>query len=120
LESLRHGTAKTRFAFQYGVNVSDIAKDDKPHDCDWLKAPIGDKECHYDAEAKVLKVRTALDQTTGRPIVSYDDDAWSWDSSSGSYTPTLTDPPPPGQPSPGPYVVKTRNILSISWKRIEE
>jgi hypothetical protein len=24
----------------------------KPHDCDWVRAPIGDKGCHYEADVR--------------------------------------------------------------------
>jgi hypothetical protein len=112
--------SKARFAFQYGANFSDINKQDKPHDCDWFKSPIGDKECHFDTEVQTTKVRTALDQTTGHPIISYDDGPWTWDLSSSSYQSTVTETPAPGVLSPGPYAVKTKKVVYVGWKKIEE
>jgi hypothetical protein len=73
--------SKLKYAFEYGVNLSDVHKDPKPHDCDWSKAPIGDKECHYEVEVLQTKVREGQDQKTGKPIISYDDGStWNWDS----------------------------------------
>jgi hypothetical protein len=112
--------SKARFAFRYGANFSDINKENKPHDCDWLKAPIGDKECHFDAEVQTTKVRTALDQITGRPIISFDDGPWTWDLSSSSYTSTVTETPAPGVLTPGPYAVRTKNVVYVGWKKIDE
>jgi hypothetical protein len=89
--------SKWRYAFQYGVPYSRVAKTEKPHDCAFMKAPIGDKECHYDIQ--VTYVRTSTDVRTGKPIVSYDDGKnWSWDDESN-----------PTKPS-----------VDVSWVRTEE
>src|SRR6202035_5024976 len=69
-----------RYAFEYGVNLSAVNKDPKPHDCDWSKAPIGNKECHYEVEVVKTRIREGVDQKTGKPIISYDDGStWNWD-----------------------------------------
>lgn len=34
----------------YGKDSSTVVIDREPHDCDFLKAPIGDKYCHFDKE----------------------------------------------------------------------
>jgi len=81
---------------------------------------MGDKECHFDTEVVTTKVHTALDKVTGRPIIAFGDGPWTWDSASSSYTSTVTDTPPPGVPSPGPYEVKTKNVVYVGWKKIEE
>jgi hypothetical protein len=49
-----------------------VTKANEPRGCDWLKAPIGDKDCHY--EIQVSTVRTAFD-AHGKPIVSFDEGA---------------------------------------------
>jgi hypothetical protein len=50
---------------------------DKPHDCEWEAAPLGNKYCHY--EADVVKMITGQDTTTGRPTISYNNGkTWSW------------------------------------------
>jgi len=44
--------SKARYAMQYGVAYDKVYKSNKPHDCDFLAAPIGEKNCHYDADAQ--------------------------------------------------------------------
>jgi len=45
--------SRTRYAVQYGVDTANVHIQDEPHDCDFLKAPIGDKPCHYEREVLV-------------------------------------------------------------------
>jgi hypothetical protein len=88
--------SKIRYAVQYGVSYTQVTKPNEPHDCDWLTAPIGNKNCHYDPQ--VLTVRTAT-STTGKPIVSYDDGkTWS-----------DNDSQPPIEPS-----------VFIAWQKIDD
>jgi hypothetical protein len=68
----------------------------KPHDCDFLKAPIGEKNCSFEPE--VSTVRTAI-STEGKPIVSFDE-GQHW---------TLDDSSPPTKPS-----------VTVYWKKIDE
>jgi hypothetical protein len=73
--------SKARFYMQYGLtrglNWEEVTKEKEPHDCEWLKAPLGDKYCHYDAV--VSSVRISKDSKTGNPIWSSDDGkTWSW------------------------------------------
>jgi hypothetical protein len=35
------------YAVKYDVPVSHVIVEPEPHDCDFLHAPIGDKDCHY-------------------------------------------------------------------------
>jgi hypothetical protein len=113
-----HGwNSKLRYAFQYGANYDDVTKDQKPHDCDWLKAPIGDKECHYDMKVLVTEIRST-DQKTGRPIVSYDGGiSWVWNPDA-----TLNTSSPAAEadyhPSPGNYPI--RKIIYIVWLKVTE
>lgn len=80
--------SKVRYFVEYGapndISYGQVTKDDIPHDCDWLKAPLGDKECHYEANVQII--RTGRDVNSGRPIYSYDDGkTWLWnDSANGS------------------------------------
>ena len=37
------------------VNTKNVHIQAKPHDCDWSKAPIGDKECHF---KRIVEVET--------------------------------------------------------------
>lgn len=49
--------------------------EDKPHECDWLKAPIGNKECHY--EVRVILVIRHSDGT--RSISDDGGETWAVD-----------------------------------------
>jgi hypothetical protein len=35
------------YSLRYQTDINHVAVDRKPHDCDFDKAPIGNKECHY-------------------------------------------------------------------------
>jgi hypothetical protein len=48
---------------------------DKPHDCAFLAAPLGEKYCHYERSVSITRWGTSQ---TGNPIVSYDDGK-TWD-----------------------------------------
>jgi hypothetical protein len=37
------------------VSSSNIIIEDMPHNCDFLKAPIGDKGCHFEKDVAVTK-----------------------------------------------------------------
>jgi hypothetical protein len=47
------------YALKYDINVDHVYVDDQPHDCEWGKAPLGDKYCHY-------KKMVALGKNNGR------------------------------------------------------
>jgi hypothetical protein len=88
--------SKTKYAVQYGVSYTQVTKSKEPHDCDWLTAPVGDKNCHYDPQARTVRTATS---TTGKPIVSYDDGkTWS-----------PNDSLPPAEPA-----------VYITWQKIED
>lgn len=42
------------YALRYNTPNQYVAIDRKPHDCDWDKAPVGNKECHFE---KVVSVQ---------------------------------------------------------------
>ena len=62
--------SKFRYSVQYHVPISSVTKLEKPSDCDFLTAPIGNKGCHYEPE--VATVRTGHN-AAGERFVSYDD-----------------------------------------------
>jgi len=92
--------SKARYAMQYGVAYDKVYKSNKPHDCDFLAAPIGEKNCHYDADVQKKSVRTAV-TTTGNPIVSYDNEQ-NW---------YLNDSNPPAKPE---------SSVTVAWQKVEE
>jgi len=62
----------------YGVPSDHIVVLDEPHDCDFFKAPIGSKGCHFEKSVAVTKIGN--DIQTGRPTVSHDNGkTWEWD-----------------------------------------
>jgi hypothetical protein len=72
--------SKFRYAMYYDVPSEHITLLKKPHDCEFLKAPIGSKECHFDKNVEVTKV--GKDTKTGRPVVSHNSGkTWDWDDS---------------------------------------
>lgn len=82
-----------------------MTKANEPHDCDWLKAPIGDKVCRY--EIRVHTIRTAFDQH-GKFIISYDEGV-SWLPRDGIEQPYHQEPVKP--------VVSS---VALSWEKVDE
>jgi hypothetical protein len=83
------GFNETWYAWQYDVATSNVKVAAKPKDCDFISAPLGAKNCHYEPTVYVLNADGATiggtrkmkfsTSTTGRPIVSYDDGKnWDW------------------------------------------
>ena len=99
--------SKFRYSIQYGVSYGKITKAKEPRDCDWLSAPLGDKDCHY--EVRMSKVLKAND-THGKPIVSYDGGA-TWIADGESDRPVY--PELPGG---------TTEVVSVflNWERVED
>jgi hypothetical protein len=71
-----------------------VIVDPRPHNCEWLTAPLGSKHCHYDPV--VRSVRTSVTDK-GEAVVSYDEGETSH---ANAFSET-----------PGIYV---------SWQKIEE
>jgi hypothetical protein len=66
---------KWRHALANGIDSSKVIIEDKPHDCAFLAAPLGEKYCHYKRNVATLRWAKS---TTGNPIVSYDEGkTWS-------------------------------------------
>lgn len=67
--------AKWRYAADYNIPSSEVYVQDKPHDCAFLAAPLGEKYCHYE---RTISITRWAKSTEGNPIISYDDrKTWS-------------------------------------------
>lgn len=101
-----HGLWYSRLAYKLYYSVSDghLAIDKEPHDCDFWKAPIGEKECHYKRIVSTVEIgKGATDNT---PVMSLDGGkTWSY------FT-----------PDPGITVPHDATVTSVcvSWQRIED
>jgi hypothetical protein len=60
--------SKFSYAMQYSVSVDQVHIADKPHDCAFIAAPIGNKYCHYE--------RTILRSDDVRAGVTTHDDVY--------------------------------------------
>ena len=52
------------YAFVNGTDIDLVHIQPEPHDCDFSKAPLGDKECHFEKQ-----VVTQRDSKTGKLTV---------------------------------------------------
>src|SRR5437899_902819 len=69
--------SKTRYALQYAVSDNQAFVAKEPRDCDFISAPLGDKNCHYEKAVSASKCGT--DNNTQKPVISYDDGkTWNW------------------------------------------
>lgn len=96
--------SKLAYELYYSVDSVHLAIDKKPHDCDFWKAPLGEKECHYKRVVGVTEV--GISATTHVPVISYDrGKTWSY------YT-----------PDPGRTVPQNATVTSVSvtWEKIED
>jgi hypothetical protein len=78
------------YAAEYRVGTSQVHVSTRPTDCDWGRAPLGDKGCYYNATVAAYNAvgdvvggdnapRYGRDTKTGKPIVSYDHGkTWAW------------------------------------------
>jgi hypothetical protein len=93
------GTSNTklRYSMYYHVPFSAITIPQKPHDCEWSSAPLGEKNCSYEPE--VFSVRTDRIQQSDGPhqIVSINEHQW-----------LIND-----DPSVVPYV-------AVSWRKVNQ
>jgi hypothetical protein len=46
---------KTRYAWEYDTITNDVFISAKPHDCEFLTAPMGRKNCHYAKHVEAVK-----------------------------------------------------------------
>ena len=59
------------YAVKYSVSIDQIHTDDKPSDCDWGRAPLGNKACHFKAVVTAYNAAVAVrevDTTTHLPL----------------------------------------------------
>lgn len=62
----------------YDADFKNITVEKRPSDCDFLRAPIGEKGCQYNKDVAVTK--RSVDVQTKRRIISYDEGkTWQWD-----------------------------------------
>jgi hypothetical protein len=95
--------SKLAYELYYEVDSGQLAIEKKPHDCDFLKAPIGEKECHY--KRLVSTVEIGRSATTNVPVMSWDGGkTWS------AYAPD------PGTPVPQTATVTS---VSVTWEKVE-
>jgi hypothetical protein len=48
VQVLQFGPTRMYYALKNGVEPHRVTIMPEPHDCDFSKAPLGDKECHYE------------------------------------------------------------------------
>jgi hypothetical protein len=95
--------SKLAYELYYRVGSSQLAIDNKPHDCDFWKAPIGEKECHY--KRVVSTVEIGKDPTDNKPVMSLDGGkTWSY------FTP---------DPGTVPQNLTVTGV-SVTWEKVEE
>jgi hypothetical protein len=84
------GIYKAVFSIKYSVSPDKVHVDAKPTDCDFNRAPLGDKGCHYEKFVEACNASGVVvagtdapiyirDPQTRKPIISYDGgNTWSW------------------------------------------
>jgi hypothetical protein len=96
--------SRLAYKLYYSVQDSQLSIDKKPHDCDFWKAPIGEKECHY--KRAVSTVEIGREPTNNKPEMSLDGGkTWSY------FTPDPGTTIPPGT---------TVTSVSVTWEKVEE
>lgn len=95
--------SKWRYAWSYGIDSSHVSMEKKPDGCDFLKAPIGKKDCHY---KRVVSTVEASRSMTHAPIISFDGGkTWSvYTPDSGATVPAY------------PTVIN----ITVAWERVED
>ena len=96
--------SRLRYALQYSLKLGSVSKDKKPRDCDWLRSPLGNKDCHF--EVKIETIKEGFDEH-GAPVVSYDDGA-TWNPADGI-----------DKPYPLAAKVPTIRSVNISWEKLQ-
>lgn len=106
LFGLWDGLWYSRLAYRlyYSLNDNQLSIEKKPHDCDFWKAPIGEKDCHYKRVVSITEIGTSA--TTHAPVISYDGGK-TW----GNYI-----------PDPGTKVPQNATVTSVSvtWEKVKE
>jgi hypothetical protein len=90
---------RIKYALRYQTPYDHVTIQDQPTSCDFLRAPIGEKGCHFE---KVISTARWAKSATGTAIVS-NDDGKTW---------RFADPPP-----------NTRiptTFIWVEWNKVEE
>jgi hypothetical protein len=72
-----------KYSVIYSTNSNSVHYTDRPKDCDFIHAPLGDKGCHYKKVVYGYNIAGVFvagddapiyssDVQTGRPVISYD------------------------------------------------
>jgi hypothetical protein len=93
--------SKTRISWWYGVSADQVTLEKKPADCNFFRAPLGSKGCHYDSQVSAIQVKTNS-SNPARYAVNYVsfDDGKTWN---------VDDAVPPTKPQ-----------VIVSWEKKEE
>ena len=89
-----------RYVYTYHVDPAKVRVNPKPHDCDYYRAPLGYKGCHYEETVAAYNADGAWvggdgapkwghDKVTGKPIVSVDGGK-TWELMGGDPVPDQT------------------------------
>jgi hypothetical protein len=76
---------KWRYAFEDHLSDALVRVDPKPHDCEFMSAPIGSKHCYYEAMVITVRITTT---SSGQRLVSYDEGN-TWESAAPSTRPAI-------------------------------
>ena len=98
--------SKLRYALQYQIASPQVTVEKKPHDCDFLAAPMGGKYCHYDPSVLVVRYR----KHKGEVVVSYDDGK-TWQNQEDEWVGVATTDPPRLPP---------KDTVSVTWTKVED
>jgi hypothetical protein len=78
------------YSVEYSVATDQVDWKAKPSDCDWGRAPLGEKGCHYEKTVTAFNAAGDVvggedaptygtDAQTGKPTISYDKGkTWAW------------------------------------------
>jgi hypothetical protein len=91
------------YSFDRSISKEKITIESKPHDCEFLTAPVGRKNCHY---RKVIQTVEWSKSKSGEPIISFDaGKSWA-----------------PFTPDPGAKVPQYPQVerLIVSWERLTD
>ena len=73
-----------RYSSEDGMRGAVVTVDARPHNCEFMAAPLGSKNCHYKPNVATIRVRTS---TAGR-TVSFDEGR-TWTLDEGSTQPAV-------------------------------
>jgi hypothetical protein len=93
--------SKMRYSWWYDVKYDQVTAEKEPTDCDFIRAPIGDKGCYYEPQVSTVRVKTVyLDFQRGSVNDVSFDEGRTW---------TVDDANPPTKPQ-----------VVVSWEKVED